>query len=300
VFLQLAEHCFAQNPSIAGNNGGGGLIAGGFDTKNRFHRVAPLSRRAPAWDRGKQRYADIIDRRLFDKSAILQRVLITRPEPGASQTAVRVAALGLEPVVAPVLTIEPSHIDAPKSVAATLLTSANAIAACPARLYELPAYAVGSATARRAMEAGFAQVRDAGADAAALADLVAASADPAAGTLFLPCALGQATALAATLRTRGFRVVRRVAYRAAPVAALTGPALAGLRDGSLDFALVFSSETARHFVSLIQAAGLSDSVRNIDAVSISNRAAVALSALPWRRIHVAEKPNQDSMLVLLQ
>lgn len=229
----------------------------------------------------------------------MQRILITRPEPGASQTASRLAALGLEPIVAPVLTIEPRQVRVQVRVAATVLTSGNAVPACPATLHRLPAFAVGKATARRAEQAGFTTVHDADADAARLAELIASTTDPSAGTLFLPAAMGQGTELAATLRARGFKVLRRVAYSAVGVGALPDVAAAGLRDGLIGTVLFFSGETARHFVKLLIAAGLSESVRNVEAVSISERTTVALRTLPWRRIRVAEKPNQDSMLVLL-
>jgi len=63
--------------------------------------------------------------------------------------------------------------------------------------------------------------------------------------------------------------------------------------------MFFSGETSRHFVRLLRAAALADAIRDVDAVSISERAAVPLRPLPWRRISVAAKPNQDAMLVLL-
>jgi uroporphyrinogen-III synthase len=64
--------------------------------------------------------------------------------------------------------------------------------------------------------------------------------------------------------------------------------------------MFFSGDTARHFVRLLRAAESGEAVRDVEAVSISERAAVALRALPWRRICVAAKPNQDAMLALLQ
>jgi hypothetical protein len=38
----------------------------------------------------------------------------------------------------------------------------------------------------------------------------------------------------------------------------------------------------------------------VDALAIGQVAAVALQALPWRRICVAARPNQDAMLALLR
>jgi uroporphyrinogen-III synthase len=63
--------------------------------------------------------------------------------------------------------------------------------------------------------------------------------------------------------------------------------------------MLFSGETSRHFVHLLRMANLVDSVRDVEAVAISERAAVALRPLPWRCIRVAAKPNQDAMLALL-
>lgn len=241
----------------------------------------------------------IIDRRLFDKSGPLKRVLITRPEPGATETAERLTALGIRPVVAPVLAIVTRGLSAPARLAATVLTSRNAIVACPRSLHDRPVFAVGAATAKRAAEAGFTLVFNADADATALTSLIANKLSPADGSLFLPTGQGQGTDLARSLRQRGFHIIRRVAYQAAAVAALPEAAANELRQGQLAAAMFFSGETSRHFVRLVQAADLAEALHNIDAVSISERAAVALRRLNWRRICVAAKPNQDAMLVLL-
>ncbi|WP_158921593.1 uroporphyrinogen-III synthase [Acidisphaera sp. S103] len=242
----------------------------------------------------------IIDRRLFDKSSLLKRVLITRPEPGATETAARLVALGLSPIIAPVLSIVARDVRAPNRVVATLLTSQNAVAACSPALHDHPVFAVGTATAKRANEAGFNRVFNADGDAGALANLVANMLSPADGSLYLPTGQGQGTDLATLLRRRGFHVIRRVAYQAMGVPALPETAAICLRRHQLAAAMFFSGETARHFAHLLRTAELSDAVRDVEAVSISERAAMALRSLPWRRICVAAKPNQDAMLVLLK
>jgi uroporphyrinogen-III synthase len=242
----------------------------------------------------------IIDRRLFDKSGLLKRVLITRPEPGATQTANRLTALGLCPIIAPIFSIVPKKVRAPDRVAATLLTSRNALAVCPPSLYDRPIFAVGTVTAGLAANSGFNRVFDADGNAEALARLVADTLSPADGSLFMPTGQGQGADLAASLRKCGFRVIRRVAYRAMGVPVLPEAAAIHLRERQLAAILFFSGEAARHFVHLLDAAALSEAVRDVEAVSISERAAMALRSLPWRRINVAAKPNQDAMLVLLQ
>jgi uroporphyrinogen-III synthase len=229
----------------------------------------------------------------------LKGILITRPEPGATQTAIRLAAIGLIPIVAPVLSVIARDVHAPDHVAATLLTSQNSVRACPPFLHDRPVFAVGTATAARATEAGFGRVFNADGDATLLANLVADTLSPAEGSLFLPTGQGQGIDLATSLRQRGFLVVRRVAYKVAGVPVLPEAAATRLQHGQLAAAMFFSGETSRHFVRLLRAAELTETVRDVEAVSISERAAMALRLLPWRCISVAAKPNQDSMLMLL-
>jgi uroporphyrinogen-III synthase len=229
----------------------------------------------------------------------LKRVLITRPEPGATETADWLTALGFAPVIAPVLSINARDVHAPKNVTATLLTSRNAVAACPAFLHDRPVFTVGTSTASCAANAGFTRVVNADGDAAALATLIAGKLSPADGSLFLPTGQGQGAELAVSLRRLGFHVVRRVVYQANRIPTLPEAAQIHLRRRQLAVAMFFSGETSRHFVRLVHAAGLAESVNDVEAVSISERAAVPLRLLNWRRISVAAKPNQAAMLVLL-
>ena len=110
-------------------------------------------------------------------------VLVTRPEPGASDTAARVAALGFAPILAPVLRIRaiPAHLPAASAVAAVLVTSGNAIDALPPAYHSARLLTVGDATAARARAAGFGQIFSAAGDAEALAALVAREVAPRAG-----------------------------------------------------------------------------------------------------------------------
>jgi uroporphyrinogen-III synthase len=229
-------------------------------------------------------------------------VLITRPEPGASETAARLAAIGLSPIVAPVLAIVPTTLRLPHtaSLAAVLVTSGNALPALLPVCRDRLILTVGDATARRAKAAGFSNVVSAGGDAAALTELVRQRLRTADGSLLLASGQGQGNALAAALRSDGYRVLRRVVYASRPVTALPEQAGLALAAGLVRAALFFSAETARHFVHLIRASGLRDSIQSSDAVAIGRTAGVALTTLPWRRVLVAAHPNQNEMLALLQ
>jgi uroporphyrinogen-III synthase len=229
-------------------------------------------------------------------------ILIARPEPGAGETAQCVAAMGLTPLVAPALTIEAMQARLPSAsaVAAVLVTSGNALAACLPMFRDPAVFAVGDATAARARELGFERVASASGDAAALADLVIRTIQPGDRPLLLVAGQGQGAVLAATMRSAEFRVVRRVVYRSCPAIALPDAATTALRAGEVRAALFFSAETARVFIRLIRQEGLRETVRGVDAFAIGAAAGVALQALPWRRIGVAVKPTQDAMLALLR
>jgi uroporphyrinogen-III synthase len=228
-------------------------------------------------------------------------VLITRPEPGASDTATRIASMGLLPIVAPVLEIRPAPVRPPRGrIAAILLASGNAVDPLPAALHGLPVLTVGSATARRARQAGFTDVASADGDATALAALVRARFAPHDGTLLLAAGLGQSLALAATLRRAGYRVARRVVYAAVPVATLPDPARVALSGEQTLTVLFFSAETARHFTRLVRAAGLTGMLRNREAITIGQPAVMALRETQWARVRVASRPTQNEMLALLQ
>ena len=96
------------------------------------------------------------------------RVLVTRPEPGATKTAERLRANGFEPVLMPLTRIAdlaPDKADLSAACAgAYAVTSANAIRAWRSvgidpDCLDLPIYAVGARTGVAATEAGFRDVR---------------------------------------------------------------------------------------------------------------------------------------------
>ena len=224
-------------------------------------------------------------------------ILITRPEPGAQQTLARLATLGWRGLCAPMLSIAPRRLGAPRRAQAVVVTSANAIPALPDALRTTPLFAVGDATAERARQAGFGRVSSAGKDAEALAALVAEQCHPEHGPLLLASGAGQGMPLAADLRGRGFTVLRRVAYAASPVSALPEAALSALRRGEVGVAMFFSPATARAFTACM--VGNNRLVAGVEALAISPLTARALAPLPWRRIRVASHPNQDELVALL-
>lgn len=232
---------------------------------------------------------------------VAEGVLVTRPEPGGSETAARVAALGWQPVPAPALVLTPRRFAIPRGVQALLLTSRAAARALPPPV-ALPLLAVGEATAEAARAAGW-PAEAAGGTAADLARLAAARLDPAGGPLLLAVGEGYGLDLAADLRARGFRVLRRIAYAARPAPGLPAAALAALRAGRIGSVLFHSPRSARCAITLMRAAGIGEEAARIAVLAISPRVAEAarraLAPFVWQAIRVAARPEESALLALL-
>ncbi|MCA3278292.1 MAG: uroporphyrinogen-III synthase [Roseomonas sp.] len=224
-------------------------------------------------------------------------ILITRPDPGAAESARAVAALGWEAVLAPALALTALPFKPPANCQAIIITSRAAARALPRAA--LPVIAVGEATATEARARGFADVRAAAGDAQALAALIGATLKPEGGTLCLAVGEGYALDLAAALRAKGFRVLRRVVYAARPSAALPEEAHQAIREGRIHAALFTSPRSAQQAMRLLSDAGLQKAAQGIVAIALSPRIATALAALTWREIRTAGRPDHAALLACL-
>lgn len=91
----------------------------------------------------------------------MKRLLIIRPEPGASATLAMAREMDLNAIAIPLFSVQPVPWDAvePRDFSAIVATSANAFRHGGEKLDSLktlPVHAVGEATAQAALEAGFA------------------------------------------------------------------------------------------------------------------------------------------------
>ncbi|HZF96096.1 MAG TPA: uroporphyrinogen-III synthase [Allosphingosinicella sp.] len=215
---------------------------------------------------------------------MIGQVLVLRPEPGASATAARAKAKGLEAVVAPLFTIRPLAWDAPDPAEfdAILLTSANAAREAGLQLgayLHLPCHAVGEATAAAATEVGFTDVRTGPSDGAAA--LAAMS-----GRVLHLCGREHLE-----LTHEAISVERRIVYAADAVAVLPAPARNALAAGAI--ALLHSPRAAATLASFLH----EDARRAVTAAAISDAAATALGP-GWACVAVAARPRDEALLEL--
>lgn len=147
------------------------------------------------------------------------KVWVTRTQPGAQATAQRLRDLGHDPLIAPLLIVEPLETALDLNGAGALaFTSLHAVRPATRVTAELPVFTVGPATAQAALKAGYLDVHVGPSDAAALGSLIARSLPP--GSVVLhPCAEERAGDLAAPLSAAGLilRAIPVYASVAAPV-----------------------------------------------------------------------------------
>jgi uroporphyrinogen-III synthase len=217
------------------------------------------------------------------------KTLILRPQPGASGTAKRAEAIGLEPVVAPIFTLKSVEWQPPaERMDAVMITSANAarLAGDQLRQFaELPCYAVGEASEDAAREAGFAQVRTGPSDGEALLAMMAGEGI---GSALHPCGRDHIA-----LSRRKITIERRVVYASEVMEQIPLPAEQAVKEGAL--VLLHSPRSAAEFARLLDKAGLSRSLVSLAAIS---QAASEAAGEGWLRKEFAKAPRDHALLEL--
>ena len=231
------------------------------------------------------------------------RVLVTRPKEDAESLADALTELGCDVILEPLFTVE--YDDTAKldlaDVQALLLTSANGARALARREVseDLPVYAVGDATAMAAREAGFKQVHSADGGVANLGELVKDQIDDKTGVLLHVAGSDLAGDLGGDLESAGYTYRRAVLYKAEAVKGLSAATIAALKEGSIDSVLLFSPRAAEACIDLFRKARLVRAARDLEALCLSSAVAEAASAVSWKDLRVAPRPNQESLLSLV-
>lgn len=214
----------------------------------------------------------------------MTRVLVLRPEPGASATVRRARERGLDALAVPLFEIETLEWEAPEAGGfdGLLLTSANAVRHAGEQLRDvrgLRVYAVGDATGEAAREAGFdvASTGDAG------VERLLGSLEPDLKLLHLA---GEDRKLPTDVRQKISSVT---VYRAKPKPDVR---FADLDD---EVALLHSPRAAKRFAELVG----EDSRGAIKLAAISPEAADA-AGQGWALVEAADSPNDDALLALAE
>lgn len=224
------------------------------------------------------------------------RIWVTRTDGEA--TAARLRALGHAPLTAPVLRSRALDGDIDlKGVTALAFTSMNGVRAFAERCTrrDLNVFAVGEGTAGAAREAGFKATRSADGNVEALVRLIVRERP---GLVLHPSAADPAQDLARLLVLKGVQACASAVYETItlPLADAVSAALQA-SPPELDAVLIHSPRGAEQVAALIAA---SRGAGDLEAFCISKAAAAPLKPLHLKAVHIAEFPNEASLLKLLE
>jgi uroporphyrinogen-III synthase len=230
-------------------------------------------------------------------------MLVTRPEPDASETAARLGALGIEGMACPLLVHQTLQGSLPEATgfAAIAVTSANALRALRERgmlerYLKLPLYAVGGRTAAAAKALGFKTVTHAEGGFAALAELLAHT--PLKGPIFYPAAREMAGDLAKSLAPFGRMVITAEVYAMTALDTLPLTAAGGFAENSIGAVLLYSRRTAETFVRLAEPHIDRLERRQLSMLCLSEAVAEPLVDAHFIRVSLAEQPSEQAMMGL--
>ena len=231
------------------------------------------------------------------------RVLVTRPEPGASRTARRLEAQGFEPVLLPLTETAALPFDraAIPDAVAVAVTSANAVRHAPkglvAALAALPCHAVGRRTADACRAAGFSIVDEGPGNAEALADAIAASL--AGKEIVYLCGRVRFAGFEERLAAAGVKVHAIETYDTVEVDHGDADLLARLSGGPVEAVLLYSAKATAALARLTARPAMRRFFETSEFLALSARVAKPLDGIAAPRIRIASQPDEDALLKLL-
>ena len=232
------------------------------------------------------------------------RLLLTRSEPEASETAGALRARGHEVIVEPMLEIvfePPPEGLTPAGLIVSSKNGVRALAAWPdaKKWHGLPLFAVGDETADAARADGFREVASASGTSEELAALVQRDFPAGRGMLLYVAAAERTPTLEVRLTDAGYDLGTAVAYRAMPSVALKAETIAAFEAGEVDGILLFSRRAAEALRALLPRTGLRRAVGAMDVFALSEKTAGGFSGVAAKSIKVAPHADAESLLGLV-
>ncbi|MBZ9675394.1 uroporphyrinogen-III synthase [Mesorhizobium sp. ES1-1] len=236
----------------------------------------------------------------------MRRVLVTRPEPGASRTARRLLETGFQPILLPLTETVSLPVDTglvPDNASAVAATSANALRHASkdllAMLSRLPCHAVGKMTAEAARQAGLLSIGEGPGDAEALAEAIAPAYTG--KSILYPCGRVRFPAFEQRLRAAGVHVHAVETYDTRAMDYPDEAAIVALLSSHpVDAVLLYSAKAAAAMRDLIRRPALREYYEKTCFFALSARIGAAFDDAAGARIRFPAQPEEDAMLALLR
>ncbi|TIS58556.1 uroporphyrinogen-III synthase [Mesorhizobium sp.] len=235
----------------------------------------------------------------------MARVLVTRPQPGASRTAQRLRDKNFQPILLPLTETVALPVDAgvvAGNALAVAVTSANGVRHAPkeliAALAALPCHAVGKRTAETARAAGFLFVSEGAGDAEALAEAIAGGF--AGQPIVYLCGRVRFPAFEERLQAAGVRVRAIETYDTVALDYSDEAIVARLSGQPVEAVLLYSAKAAVAMQALTRRPALRALFEKTQFFALSGRIAAALDDISSEEISIAPEASEEALLELLQ
>ena len=234
-------------------------------------------------------------------------VLITRPEPDASQFGADLGALGYDIIVDPVMMIETLSFALPdfSEYNAVIFTSPNAVRALASQVSTIhknvAAFCVGDQTAQEAARF-FSQAISAGGNQNDLKSLLIRQFGKDKPELPLLYVRGEDISgdLEGDLVRAGVPCQSLVVYRARPSMRLQAATLHALAEGRVIVIPLFSARTARIFFELAEQVTATQALNTIKFLCLSDSVLESVPASRRAQAYICAAPTRDAMMALIK
>jgi uroporphyrinogen-III synthase len=230
-------------------------------------------------------------------------VLITRAAEDAGKFSRMLEQRGYETFAEPMLTLHPApggimlieQINV-RRTQGIIITSRHGLQALTPHsyLHHIPVFAIGDADTYDAMQRGFAQITIVR-DVQALFRAVMTECARDGGALLYVRGKFITHDLSKLFKRQGFNLEELVVYDMRAVEKFSDRLKNRLTKGEIHTATFLSVRTAETFMQIAEAAGLADTLKNINAAVFSDNIAKAAKPEKWRRVAVCAEPNLPSL-----
>ena len=213
---------------------------------------------------------------------LMSKIWLTRTRPAADESAKQWRAAGFDPIVEPLLEIEPVHHEPIPTEAVVIFTSKNGVAhtVCGGQR----AICVGNATAEKAKAAGYRDVVSVDGTSAEVKRWLCENL-PKTQIIYHASGWYAYGSITEYLLRMGYRASRVKTYRSVPRRIWP--------EGVVSYVAFYSSLAAQVFASLSDNRDIS----GLTAVCISQNNARELTGLALKSIHIAKRPREDELIM---
>lgn len=221
-------------------------------------------------------------------------VIITRPKALSAASVTALEAHGFAAISTPMTEIIAQDVTIDLKYDALIFTSINGVIHGGEKLESSaksrPVFAIGSATASAALEAGFTDVTCADGNGEGLIDLILKTGNPQARYLHLS---GDQLAVdvADALQKAGFQADRIICYQANAIDVDLAPLS---QEGCLGV-LFYSARAATEFEKRLSPSHINDRLMKMTAFCLSDRIQQTLT-LPWQKTVIAAAPTEEALI----